>query len=338
MRSQAETDPELLLDLPSGIPGLILDEIQYAPELFSRIKMRIDAARSKKGYWILTGSQQFQMMKGLSETLAGRIGLVELPTLCVREAFGDTATSKALFSAACLRGLYPELVADAQRNSGNWYAAYLQTYLERDIRTLYDIGNLREFERFLQLLAARCAQQLHLSHLASDVGVAVNTIRRWVSILEACGIIFLLQPWHANLGKRVVKTPKVYFMDCGLVCYLVRLRDAQHLLHGPMAGALFENLCIQEAVKRFLNLGERPRIYYYRDKDGLEVDLLVEETLGDVRPFELKLTQTPNQGHAESLVRFMARQRIPEASLVTLTEHPKPLTRTVQVLPLRSFL
>ena len=221
-------------------------------------------------------------MKGLGETLAGRIGLLELLPFGLEEKTrcpgkehlaGDP---RAAFVEACLRGSYPEPVLQPEFDASRWYGAYVRTYLERDIRSLYDIGNLREFERFLQLLAARCAQTLNMSTLATEVGVAVNTIKRWISVLEACRIIYLLPPYHNNLGKRITKAPKVYFLDAGLVCYLTGLRDEAHLLQGPLAGPLFENFCVQETLKVFAARGEIPRLFYLRTKAGLEVDLLIE--------------------------------------------------------------
>ncbi|MFA7175113.1 MAG: DUF4143 domain-containing protein, partial [Kiritimatiellia bacterium] len=169
-----------------------------------------------------------------------------------------------LFVENTLRGCYPELVLNKKIDARQWYSSYVQTYIERDIRSLYDIGNLRDFERVLQLLAARCSQQLNYSSISRDVGVAVNTVKRWVSVLEACRIIYLLPAYYRNLGQRLVKAPKIYFLDSGLVCYLTGLSDRGHLLDGPMAGALFENFCVQEALKCSLAKGVVPRLSYLR--------------------------------------------------------------------------
>ena len=339
-RQQAIEDPELLLD--SG-ERLIVDEVQYAPALLSYLKMRIDHRRDAKGRFVLTGSQQFGLMRNLGETLAGRIGLLELPPFGIGEAerAGAGGSTRKVFERACLRGLFPEPVTTPRLDATRWYAAYVQTYLERDIRTLYDVGHLREFERFLQLLAARCAQELNLSALAADVGMAVNTIKKWVSILEACRIVFLLPPYHDNLGKRIVKAPKVYFVDCGLVCYLTRLRDGEHLLNGPLAGPLFENLCVQEALKAMLARGVPPRLFHLRTRTGLEVDLLVEGPNGRLHPFEFKVTRTPRPEMGAALVRFRTEFGAldPEPGrLVTLSDQPGPLSRDVRLTPLREFV
>ncbi len=340
-RRMAQDDPELLLSSANG--PLIIDEVQYAPAMLSHIKMRIDQKRTAKGRFVLTGSQQFVLMKNLGETLAGRIGLLELLPFSVGEAAraGAKAETRAAFERACLRGSFPELIMDARVDATRWHGAYVQTYLERDIRTVYDIGSLREFERFLQLLAARCAQTLNLSTLATDVGVAVNTIKRWVSILEACRIVYLLPPYHTNLGKRIVKAPKVYFFDCGLVCYLTRLRDADHLMNGPMAGPLFENFCIQEALKAVLATGAPPRLYYVRTKTGLEVDLLAEGANGELCPFEFKLSQTPRREMGDGITHFredFAKLKPHHGGLVSLSMQQGPLARDVSLMPFGDFV
>jgi predicted AAA+ superfamily ATPase len=340
-RQQALDDPELLMDTAGR--RMIIDEIQYAPSLLSHIKMRVDRQREKKGRFVLTGSQQFVLMKNLSETLAGRIGLLELAPFSISEAnrAGKAADTRRAFERACLRGSFPELLTQPRMDSRRWYASYVQTYLERDIRTVYDIGNLREFERLLQLLAARCAQTLNLTTLATDLGLAVNTIKRWISILEACRIIYLLPPYHSNLGKRIIKSPKVYFLDCGLVCYLTRLRDPGHLLNGPLAGPLFENFCVQEAFKVMLAKGVPPHLYYLRTKTGLEVDLLVEDPDGKVYPFEFKLARTPRREMGDAIARFrMEFKKLNPAlgGVVTLSDQFLPLGRDARLLPLESFL
>jgi len=193
--------------------------------------MLIDKDRQKYGRFIFTGSQQFNMIRDLGDTLAGRIGIAELLPFCIeekRDAFRNKkqfSEAQVYFIHACLKGSFPEIVVYKNTNVDFWYNAYLQTYLERDVRTIYNIGNLRDFQRFMQLLAARCAQILNLSSLSSELGIAVNTVKRWISVLEASRIIYLLVPYYQNLGKRVIKSPKVYFLDCGLVCYLLSLKD-----------------------------------------------------------------------------------------------------------------
>mgnify|MGYP000890129343 CR=1 FL=1 len=338
---QALNDPELVLGSEGEV--VVIDEIQYAPSLLSYVKLRIDQKRQAKGRFVLTGSQQFALIKNLGETLAGRIGLLELLPFDVEEAgrAGVGADALARFGHACLRGMYPEPNVTRSMDVPRWYASYVQTYLERDIRSVYDIGNLREFERFLQLLAARCAQEVNLSNLAADVGMSVNTIKKWVSILEACRIVYLLPPYHRNLGKRIAKSPKVYFLDIGLVCYLTGIRDRHHLLHGPMAGALFENFCIQEAVKATLARGVSPRFYFLRTHNGLEVDLLIEGVNGQLCPFEFKLSRTPRPNMGDSLSRFAAlfKELNPKpGQVISLADKTGPLTRMVSMASMSAFL
>jgi hypothetical protein len=292
---------------------------------------------------VLTGSQQFALTRNLGETLAGRIGILELPPFTLEEASraGWATEGRAAFLRACLKGSFPELLTHRRINVDRWYQGYLQTYLERDIRGIHNIGSLREFERFLQLLAARSAQMLNYTTMASDLGVAVNTVRGWISVLESCRMIYLLPPYHANFGKRISKTPKIYFLDCGLVCWLTRLRDPAHLLHGPMAGALFENFCVQEAVKTFLSNGLMPRFFYLRTKAGMEIDFIVEGADGRPAPFEIKLAGTPRAQMGEAIARFRrdyASMSPRAGGLVSLSERSGMLTRDVRLLSIREFI
>jgi predicted AAA+ superfamily ATPase len=331
-RRQATEDPVLFLE--SVKTPMVIDEFQYAPDLLHYIKMRIDENRGEKGRFVLTGSQQFIATRGLSESLAGRIALLELPPFGIQEGqrAGLPAEAMDLFVENALRGSYPELAIDKEMDSRQWYASYVQTYLERDIRTLYDIGNLRDFENVLQMLAARCSQQLNYSTLSRDVGVAVNTIKRWVSVLEACRIIYLLPAYYRNLGQRLIKAPKVYFVDSGLVCYLTGLSDRQHLIAGPMAGALFENFCVQEALKCQLAKGIVPRMSYLRTQNGFEIDLVVEGTDGRLHPFECKLSRTPKRTMAKSIERFITElepERSGRGAIVSLGKSDLPLTQNV---------
>jgi predicted AAA+ superfamily ATPase len=340
VRQRAIEDPSFFLD--SFPAKLIIDEFQYAPNLLHYIKMRVDENRSAKGGYVLTGSQQFVATKGLSESLAGRIVLLELGAFGIEEwSRVNRVDSKTGFVRACLRGSFPELATDRAVNTHRWYAGYVQTYLERDIRTLYDIGNLRDFERTLQLLAARCSQNLNYSTIAGDVGVSVNTVKRWVSILEACRIIYLLPPYFKNMGSRIVKSPKIYFLDSGLVCYLTGLESEDHLMKGPMAGALFENHCVQEAVKTSFSMGKQPRFYYLRTQNGFEIDFIAEGRDGVLYPVEFKLSKTPKTKMAASVERFVTElepdQSI-QGSLVSLADHSQPLTRNVQHTTISDFI
>jgi predicted AAA+ superfamily ATPase len=339
-REQAHSDPLLFLDTLGE--RAIIDEIQLAPGLLSYVKMRVDENRTVKGRYVFTGSQQFGLIKNLSESLAGRIALLELLTLSVAEKRRHLALpdSTSLFSHAALTGSYPELVVDETVDRQSWYASYLQTYLERDIRTIYNIGDLRDFQRFVRLLAARCGQQLNMSEYSRELGISVPTVKSWLSILEASRVVYLLPPYYSNLGKRIVKAPKFYFLDIGLACNLAGVRDEAHLFNGPMAGHLFENFCVQETVKYFLGRGEQPPLYYLRTSNGLEVDLLIELAAGELIPVEIKLTKTPMPSLAKNLVAFreLFTPLSPAAGLLlSLAGETRPLTRTITAVTLDDY-
>lgn len=344
MRQKAISDPKLFLDNLTEF--VIFDEIQYVPEILSYLKIIIDNARRRRGRFILTGSQQFNLMKNLGDTLAGRIALLTLLPFSRREKVSIAPLSKKLagtqqaFIDACLRGSFPEISVRPKVDFETWYGGYLQTYLERDIRGIYTIGNLREFQRFLQLLATRCSQFLNLSSISQDLGISVNTIKKWVSLLEASQIIYLLNPYFRNLGKRITKTPKVYFLDCGLVCYLTGIRDAKHLLNGPMAGAVFENYLIQETIKCYFNRGRRPTIFYLRTHNEMEIDLIIEKNM-QIVPVEIKLSKSPNVNMAKPIERFkkvFSKLDILPGKIVCLSDEEGFLTKYVSLQPLDNYL
>jgi hypothetical protein len=339
-REQAHADPLLFLDTLGE--RAIIDEIQLAPGLLSYVKIRVDNRRSVKGQYVFTGSQQFGLIKNLSDSLAGRIALLELLPLSVAEKRRHLVLPDAvdLFRHAALNGCYPELVVDQAVDQQSWYASYLQTYLERDIRTIYNIGDLRDFQRFVRLLAARCGQQLNMSDFSRDLGISVPTIKSWLSILEASRVVYLLSSYYSNLGKRITKSPKIYFIDIGLACNLAGVRDEAHLFNGPMAGHLFENFCIQETVKYFLGRGKQPPIYYIRTSNGLEVDLLIELTAGSLIPVEIKLTKTPTSQLVRAMTAF--RESFSQLGpapgiLLSLTEQTRQLTREVTAVTLDEY-
>ncbi|MBU1147048.1 MAG: ATP-binding protein, partial [Candidatus Omnitrophica bacterium] len=343
-RERAISDPELLIETAGE--KIIFDEIQYAPQILSYIKMLIDKKRNKYGRFIITGSQQFHLIKNLGDTLAGRIALFDLLSFSMYEkkqaAFLKKTLSdtKSYFEHCCLRGSYPEMTVHPDADATTWYGAYLQTYLERDIRTIYNIGNLREFQQFLRLLAGRCSQVLNLSDFSSDLGVSVNTVKKWISILEASRIIYILPPYYRNLGKRITKSPKVYFLDIGLACYLTGLKSSTHVLNGPLAGALFENFVIQETVKYFFNRGLQPRLFYLRTHNNLEIDLIIEDNL-QLYPFEIKLAKTLNKAMAAPLERFpkvFSKLKIKDGSIISLCEDEIALTRYAKAVTMDSYI
>ncbi len=342
IRESILTEPKLFLEsLPENV---IFDEIQYIPELLIYIKMMIDEKRNKKGRYLITGSQQFSLMKNMSETLAGRVGLLNLLPLSyqeIRDKDKKRLNSRKLFFNTCLSGSYPELITHPHYNKKAWYNAYVQTYIERDVKSIYNIGNLRDFHNFMKLLSARCSQQLNMNNLSLDLGVAVNTIKNWISILEASYIIFLLNPYYANIGKRITKSPKIYFIDSGLVNYFLRIQNEKELLQNPLLGALFENYCIQEILKCFHNHGIEPALYYLRTKTGHEIDLL-KETKKGLLPIEIKFSKSPNKQMIQSMEYFFSSQikglSLMKGYIVSLADTDLILSKNVTFCNIHSFL
>ena len=325
VRIRAKEDP--LQFLARYKPPVIIDEIQYVPELLSYIKTRIDENR-KPGQWLFTGSQHFGLMQGISQSLAGRAAVLSLLpfSLAERTGRGDTALvvgewikklrtlssadSRISLSEVLLRGSYPEIASRRSVDRQLWCGSYVATFLERDVRNLAHIGDLSQFERFLRLCAVRTGQILNLSDLARDIGVSVPTAKRWLSVLEAGYQVFLLYPFYQSLGKRLVKSPKIYFNDTALASYLLGLHDADALLNSPKFGNLFETMVVTDVLKRFLHSGEMPSMYYLRTRDGLEIDLVLE--LGQkLSLFEVKSSMTAWPKHADSLGRLIHSLKSP---------------------------
>ena len=288
---QAEGNPaEFLNENP---PPLLVDEVQYAPALFRHLKLRVDAARQEMGRYVITGSQHFTLMKGVAESLAGRIGLLELENLSLREIEQHVrigADSPALVSAM-VRGQFPELWRVPDFPAREFYGAYVATYLERDVRQILNVTNLRDFERFLRILAARSGGMLNRSDIARDVGVSVKAIGDWLSVLQASGQIVLLEPWYTNISKRMVKTPKVYFRDSGLLCFLLNL-STETLTASPFIGAVWETLVFSELRKLNAALAELVDFWYYRDQRAREIDFVLE-TGGRLSFLEAKWREHP---------------------------------------------
>ena len=314
VRAAAAADPRAFLEMFR--PPVIFDEAQFAPGLFPYIKEKIDADRHLAGQYLLTGSQNLSLAEDISESLAGRVAMLCLLPLSRREAEGrpglllpweaqrppapaERHTYDGLWRAF-LRGGFPELCARPERDSALWHGSYIQTYLERDVRALRQVGDLTGFRNFLQVLAARSGQLLNLTGIARDLGLAVNTIKAWISVLEATYQVLVLRPYHANVGKRLVKTAKVYFVDTGTLCHLAGLRDAGHAASGPMGGAIMETAVLSEIVKATTHRGIAPQVFFWRTLAGTEVDLVVVSR-GKLVPVEVKLSATPRSGMAASI-------------------------------------
>jgi hypothetical protein len=304
VRLQAARDPRGFLRA-SGTP-LVLDEVQHVPELLSYVKEAIDEDRRARGRYLLTGSQNLLLSERVTESLAGRAAILHLLPLTKREIAerpeapfpwemgGGRARSAADHDLwpALLRGGFPEVVTEPERDLSLWLSSYVHTYLERDVRGLRAIADLTQFRSFLQALAARSAQLLKLSELARDLGVAVNTVKGWISVLEATHQVVILRPYHSNTTKRLVKAPKLYFTDTGLLCHLCGLKDPEHAAAGPLGGALLETAVVAEVFKAHLHRGLEPRLYFWRTATGTEVDLIVEWER-KLLPIEVKLSGTP---------------------------------------------
>ena len=304
-------------------PPVFVDEIQKAPALFEQIKLILDREK-KKGQFFMCGSQQFRMMKGVSESLAGRIGLVTLTGLSLREMYGVSfdlpflpvdayyaARGKQLAQISydevwntIHRGCMPELFGSPGFNWQMFYGAYVRTYIERDVREITEIGDTVKFTKFMVAAAASTGQLLNLASLARDVGISQPTAERWLSVLVASNLVFLLRPYASNITKRAVKTPKLYFLDTGLAAYLTRWNTPDVLKNGAMAGAFFESFVIAEIIKSYYNRGIlEPALYFYRDKDMNEIDLLIEEN-GLLYPLEIKKHADPSSKDINAFSRI----------------------------------
>ena len=362
-RELAASDPGLFmqnLKLP-----VLIDEIQYAPQILPYLKMQVDSANESGRFW-LTGSQQFHLMKGVTESLAGRVGIVRLSGLSLGEKLGDggnctpflpgtrSASSRKFIPLPELykhiwSGSYPRLFnrlwkrddsgrlvfqdAQAEEFHQIFYSEYVDTYLQRDVKDLAQIGNAHSFLRFLRVCAARTGQLLNYTELAKDAEVSPATAKNWLSILEVSGIIYLLQPWASNLTKRLTKTPKMYFLDTGLVAYLTGWTSPETLEKGAMSGAIFETWIISEILKSWWYSGKTAPVYFYRDKDGKEIDVLIERD-GKLYPIEIKKSAAPSKN---DIRHFSVLERlgcpVGESALICMYPDTLPLTEQCTIIP-----
>jgi len=348
IRVAAFEDPRGFLSMYP--PPVIIDEVQNVPELLPYIKERIDNDRSRNGQYILTGSQNLLLVEKITESLAGRAAILHLFPLSRREAEGrpdkplpweskpeEPSTVKVSLHEiwdSFLRGGYPELNADPDRNIALWHGSYVQTYLERDIRGLRHIGDLSQFQSFLRALAARSARLINYSDIARDLGIAVNTVKSWLSLLEATFQVIVLRPYYANIGKRLVKSPKVYFSDVGTLCYLTGLRDPEHAASGPMGGQILETAVLSEIVRTLSHRGIDPQVYFWRTSAGSEVDFIVESE-NTLIPIEVKQSSTPRPAMASSIGTFLKdfKERASLGYVVNLGDMKLPLGSNVTSLP-----
>jgi len=345
-------DTDKFIDIYS--PPLFIDEVQYAPDIFPYLKMSLDKSK-KKGQYFLTGSQPFNLMKNVSESLAGRAGILNMYGLSLREINNEKWNIPFLPTIDYLlerkkdyselnakkiweiiwRGSYPELYEKPDYPWEIYYDGYLKTYVERDVRALAQVGDELQFIQFMQLMAARTGQILNLNEVASAVGISAPTAKKWLSILKTSGIVYLLPPYYNNLGKRVIKSPKIYFTDTGLCAYLAKWNTVDSLMTGAMSGAYFETYVMNEIIKSYANNGKEAQMFYFRDSNKVEIDLLLFEN-GTLYPIEIKETSEPkaNMIKAFDLLDTLPTIKRGEGGVVCLSKHLLPLKGNDKIIPL----
>ncbi len=323
-------DPEGFLDEIE--PPVILDEVQNVPEIFAYVRARIDRAPRRTGRWILTGSQESSLMRGVTESMAGRAAILQLWPFSLGESQ----------KVSVLRGGFPEVLA-RPRAAALWFSSYVQTYLERDVRAVTNVHDLATFRRFMALVAARHGQILNKTDLAAPLGMSVPGIGKWLDILETTQQILIVPPYFENVGKRLVKSPKVYLADSGLACHLLGIESEAELARSPFAGALFEGSLAAEICKAQASAGRRRELYFFRDKDGLEVDFVIPGRGGTLSLVEAKWTRTPTPAMAGPLGKTASRMKGVREALVVYREgrseaRTKVLSPGVRALTERQFL
>ena len=318
-------DPEKFISIYNKY--VVFDEIQKVPELFHYLKRVVDEERDINGRFIITGSAQFSMMTSITESLAGRIGLLTLLPFHFKEII------KTEFHPSEFRGCYPEVVIKKYRNTEYWYNSYLETYIEKDARTISNIGNLTDFRRLIKMLAANCSQILNFSGLANALGISVNTVKRWVSVLEASYIIFLLPPYFKNYNKRIIKSKKIYFYDIGLVSALTGIQNEAMYENGPLAGPIFENYIVAEIKKKLLHSANYSEMYFYRTSNHVEVDLLIEDGL-NLKMVEIKNSKTFRPKMVKPMESILRKN---DTGYLLYQGEEFPYTKEIKILPYQKF-
>lgn len=327
---QAEKEPARFLERHAK--PLLVDEVQYAPGLFRHLKAAVDAERDRNGQFLLTGSQKFVLMKDVAESLAGRTDLVELETLSLAEILRAVPTTR--LEEAILRGGFPELYGNPDIDAVAFYNSYLATYLERDVRSLANVGSLRDFERFLRACALRSGNLLNKADLARDVGIAPSTASLWLSTLEASGQIVLLEPWFSNKTKSLAKSPKLYVADTGLLCALLNIRSERTLLGSPNIGAIWETFVFAQLRDRERRAGRTGSLFFWRDRSR-EVDFVVDSG-GNLELFEVKWTEFPDArdtANLEFVRQSVGPSHVMSRAVVCRTPNSFPFSNGVRVLP-----
>ncbi len=351
-RSLAKTDPALFLQ--THRTPIIIDEVQYAPELFSYIKIHVDRNKKNGDFW-LTGSQKFHLMKGITESLAGRVAIVDMLGLSSREIENNADGSIPFMNAddwldkarnnigepmqlndiyeRIWFGSYPKLISDKKISRELFYKSYMQTYIGRDVKDILNIGNELNFYNFIRATAARTGQLLNYAELARDVDIDTKTAKSWLAVLETSGLIKLLEPYYNNITKRIIKTPKLYFLDTGLCSFLTNWSNAKTLEAGAMNGAIFETYVFSEILKSYWHHGKYPNIYFYRDADQREIDFLIERD-GILFPVEVKKTATPSSIAAKSFfVLEKLKKKVGIGTVICLRDKDVALSKKVFAIP-----
>ena len=359
LRTLAKNDPELFLQ--ENPPPILIDEIQYAPELFPYIKIYVDANIDHKGAFWLTGSQKFSLMKGIQESLAGRIVILDLLGLSLREkkkipysgrtfipelslagkSTTNTQTAKKIIKPLSPKEVYryiwegslPEPVIKKKLNREAFYESYIQSYIERDVRDFYNIEKPLQFYNFLSVVAARTGNLVNYSNLSNDIGVDIKTTQTWMGILERSGLVYLLQPYSPNITKRIIKTPKVYFLDTGLCAYLCRWETPETLYAGAMDGAILETWCFGEILKSYWHNGINPLIYFYRDTDQREIDFVIEKNM-TLYPMEVKKTAMPGEADIKNFSALKKlNKKVGMGAVLCLSQNRIPINREAVSIP-----
>lgn len=348
VRMAAETDPQGFLAL--NPPPVIFDEIQNAPILLPYIKEIIDERREETGLFLISGSQNLLLLDNVTESLAGRTAILKLLPMSQNEIsnYEDPGfpwerdilqSTRPLIPFInlwdnILRGFYPELISHKNSESELWQSSYIQSYLERDVRSIRQVGDLNLFQSFIRALAARSGQLLSLSDIARDIGITSNTAKHWLSVLEASFLVIILHPYFANIGKRLVKSPKIYFTDTGTLCHLTGLSDSRHAISGPMAGAIFETAVVTEIYKRYIHRGQIPRMYFWRTSAGVEIDLIVEVG-NELIPIEIKHSGTARPKMASSIKTMFKDfpEKVSKGYVIYPGDTRLPLAPKVMALP-----
>ncbi|MDR0970566.1 MAG: ATP-binding protein [Lentimicrobiaceae bacterium] len=341
----AKTDPKGFFDTYS--PPVIIDEIQYAPELFPYIKMIADNSQENGLIW-LTGSQQYNMMQGVTESLAGRVAIIDMLGFSMYEIakqsteqkpFLPSCNPKTILNAKNIaetfktiwQGSFPAVIHLEAKSRSIFYDSYIRTYIERDVRQIINIGNETAFITFMKVIAARTGQQLNIDDIARNVGVSPTSVRNWLSVLKTSGLVYLLQPYFKNSTKRLTKTPKLYFLDTGLAAHLAGWTTSEALETGISAGAFFETFVVSEILKSYYHNGETPQLYFYRDEKGKEIDLLIYRD-GKYYPIEIKKHATPSLADISAFKIFAKAESIGEGCEICLTPEIQPLLPDINAI------